>query len=279
MEKRILKGQLTAFVKHLEGEERSEATRKKYLRDVMKFYERVKTNDLSKEKIVAYKADLLNEYAVSSCNSMIAALNAFLRFCGFGNLCVKQFKVQRQAYCSEEKELTKAEYLRLVQTAKRKGNERLELILQTICACGIRVSELPYITVEAVKRGEANVNCKGKNRRIFLVKDLRKKLLNYITKQKIKTGSVFVTRSGKPMSRHNIWREMKSLCEQANVAPSKVFPHNLRHLFARIFYGIEKDVVKLADILGHSNINTTRIYIVSTGIEHRRKLENMRLIV
>ena len=279
MKKRILKEQLATFEKHLEREERSEATRQKYLRDVTKFYERVKTNDLSKEKIVAYKADLLNEYAVSSSNSMIAALNAFLRFCGFADLCVKQFKVQRQAYCSEEKELTKAEYLRLVQTAKRKGNERLELILQTICGCGIRVSELPYITVEAVKRGEANVNCKGKNRRIFLVAELRKKLLRYIAERKLKNGSVFVTRSGKPMSRHNIWREMKSLCEQANVAPSKVFPHNLRHLFARIFYGIEKDVVKLADILGHSNINTTRIYIVSTGLEHRRKLENMRLIV
>lgn len=169
--------------------------------------------------------------------------------------------------------------MRLVNTAKQKGNERLNLILQTICGTGIRVSELQYITVEAVKNGEAVVSLKGKTRTVFLVKELKKKLLRYTAEQNISSGSVFITRTGKPISRTNIWREMKGLCEQADVNPQKVFPHNLRHLFARVFYGIEKDIAKLADILGHSSINTTRIYIISTGNEHRRRMENMRLII
>jgi integrase/recombinase XerD len=169
--------------------------------------------------------------------------------------------------------------VRLVNTAKQKGNERLNLIIQTICGTGIRVSELQFITVEAVQKGEATVSCKNKTRTVFIVRDLQKKLLRYIKKKGINTGSVFVTRHGKPISRCNIWREMKSLCKQAGVSPDKVFPHNLRHLFARTFYGIEKDIAKLADILGHTSINTTRIYIITTGAEHRRKMENMRLII
>jgi len=189
------------------------------------------------------------------------------------------FTLQRQIYCPEEKELTKAEYMRLVHTAKQKGNERLNLLLQTICGTGIRVSELQYITVEAVKCGEAVVSLKGKTRSVFIVRELQKKLLRYAAEQKITTGAIFITRSGKPMSRTNIWREMKNLCVQAGVNPQKVFPHNLRHLFARTFYGIEKDIAKLADILGHSSINTTRIYIITTGNEHRQRMENMRLII
>lgn len=200
-------------------------------------------------------------------------------FLGWTDCRVKSIKLQRQIYCPEEKELTKAEYMRLVNTAKQKGNERLNLILQTICGTGIRVSELQYITVEAVKNGEAVVSLKGKTRTVFLVKELKKKLLRYTAEQNISSGSVFITRTGKPISRTNIWREMKGLCEQADVNPQKVFPHNLRHLFARVFYGIEKDIAKLADILGHSSINTTRIYIISTGNEHRRRMENMRLII
>ena len=194
-------------------------------------------------------------------------------------MCVKQYKIQKSAFCPEEKELTKAEYMRLVQAAKRNSNERLNLIIQTICGTGIRVSELQYITVEAVHKSEAFVNCKGKNRRIFIVAELRKKLLQYIKRQNIKSGAVFVTKNGKPVSRHNIWRDMKALCKDAGVSPSKVFPHNLRHLFARTFYGIEKDIAKLADILGHTSINTTRIYIITTATEHKRKMENMRLII
>ena len=167
----------------------------------------------------------------------------------------------------------------MCQAAKQKKNERLNLIIQTICATGIRVSELQYITVEAVKCGEAIVNCKAKTRSIFIVKELKQKLLRYAAEQEIKSGMIFVTKNDKPVNRTNIWREMKALCKDANVNPQKVFPHNLRHLFARTFYGIEKDIAKLADILGHSSINTTRIYIISTGTEHRKRMENMHLII
>ena len=169
--------------------------------------------------------------------------------------------------------------MRLIHTAKPKGNERLNLLIQTICGTGIRVSTLQYITVETVKYGETVVSLKGKTRSVFIVRELQKKLLRYAEGQKITSGTIFITRSGKPMSRTNIWCEMKNLCAQAGVNPQKVFPHNLRHLFARTFYGIEKDIAKLADILGHSSINTTRIYIITTGAEHKRKMENMRLII
>ena len=236
--------------------------------------------EITKETVIAYKNKLLSEnYAVRSMNSMLASLNSLFSFLGWSDCKVKSIKLQRQIYCPEEKELTKAEYMRLVNTAKQKSNERLSLILQTICGTGIRVSELQYITVEAVKRGEAVVSLKGKTRSVFIVKELRKKLLRYAAEQGIQSGSIFITRTGKPISRTNIWREMKGLCEQAGVNPQKVFPHNLRHLFARVFYGIEKDIAKLADILGHSSINTTRIYIISTGNEHRKRMENMRLIL
>lgn len=225
-----------------------------------------------------YKLQLQENYAVVSANSMIASLNSFLRFIGLESCCVKQFKLQRKIYCSEEKELTREEYFRLIHAAKEKGSGRLGLLIETVCATGIRVSELQYITAEALRRGEATVNCKGKTRTIFIPNRLQKKLLRYIKEQKIMSGAVFVTRTGRPMNRCNIWKEMKTLCERAGVAPGKVFPHNLRHLFARTFYGIEKDIVKLADILGHSSINTTRIYIVTTGEEHRRKIDGMHLI-
>lgn len=267
------------FKAHLGSEEKSGATVEKYMHDVRVFYDFMKGKPLEKAAILEYKSSLSAGYAVTSANSMLAALNTFLRFLNRQHLCVKQFRIQRQAYCPEEKELTKAEYLRLVDAAKKKGNERLNLIIQTICGSGIRVSELQFITVEAVQKGEAFVSCKGKNRRIFIVDDLKKKLLRYIREQSIKSGAVFVTKNGKPVSRHNIWRDMKALCESACVPPSKVFPHNLRHLFARTFYRIEKDIAKLADILGHTSINTTRIYIITTGAEHRRRMESMHLII
>ena len=280
MEKRKLNPDcLKDFETYLKNEERSTATIEKYIRDVRCFVVFVGTKELCKQSVLEYKAMLSSTYAVASANSMLAALNCFFRFCGWHELCVKQFKMQRKVYCSEEKELTRAEYIRLLDAANKRHNERLNLIIQTICSTGIRVSELQYITVEALHNGEAIVNCKGKNRCIFIVKDLKKKLLRYVKEKQINTGAVFVTRGGKPISRNNIWREMKSLCEEAAVPSSKVFPHNLRHLFARTFYGIEKDIAKLADILGHASINTTRIYIVTTGAEHKRKMENMRLIV
>ena len=279
MERQLNDKQIRQFEAHLLCEERSAATVEKYLRDLRVFYAFMDGKKLDKTVVLEYKSNLLNKYAVTSANSMLAAVNAFFRFLGWYELCVKQYKIQKSAFCPEEKELSKAEYMRLVEAAKSKGNERLNLIIQTICGSGIRVSELQYITVEAVKRGEAFVNCKGKNRRIFIVAQLRKKLLQYIKTQNIKSGAVFVTKNGKPVSRHNIWRDMKALCESANVSPSKVFPHNLRHLFARTFYEIEKDIAKLADILGHTSINTTRIYIITTATEHKRKMENMRLII
>ena len=267
------------FKLYLMNEEKSAATVEKYMRDLRFFADFVGDGDITKQNVLKYKSDLGSRYAVSSANSMLAALNTFLRFCGWQDLCVKRFKIQRQLYCPEEKELTRAEYVRLLNAASAARNERLNLVIQTICGTGIRVSELQYITVEALQKGEATVNCKGKNRRVFIVRELRKKLSDYVRRHKIKSGSVFVTRNGKPISRNNIWREMKALCTQAQVPPSKVFPHNLRHLFARTFYGIEKDIAKLADVLGHASINTTRIYIVTTGEEHKRKMENMRLVI
>lgn len=277
--KQITNEKMENFRAHLINEEKSEATVRKYLHDISLFVAIVGDRAISKQTVLDYKAQLGETYAVASANSMIAALNCFLRFCGWHELCVKQFKMQRQVYCPEEKELTRTEYLRLLHAANAKHNERLNLMIQTICGTGIRVSELQYITVEALQRGEATVNCKGKNRRIFIVPDLKKKLLRYAKEKQIRTGTVFVTRGGKPVSRHYVWKEMKALCNLANVSPSKVFPHNLRHLFARTFYRLEKDIAKLADILGHASINTTRIYIVTTGTEHKRKMAHMRLII
>ncbi len=280
MKKRIVStAQIAAFKALLVSEEKSAATTEKYIRDVKAFAEYMQNNEITKESVLAYKKHIQQNYAVRSVNSMIASINGFFSFLCWYDLKVKALKIQRQVFCTEEKELTKPEYLRLCRAADEKRNERLKLILQTICGTGIRVSELRYITVEAAKQGEAVVNCKAKTRVIFIVKELRKKLLRYAAEQNIKTGMIFITKAGKPINRTNIWREMKSLCESANVNPQKVFPHNLRHLFARVFYGIEKDIAKLADILGHSSINTTRIYIISTGTEHRRHMENMHLIL
>lgn len=271
---------ITEFAIYLKSEEKSKNTIEKYIRDVRAFAAHVGSVEITKEIVIDYKNKLLSEsYAARSINSMLAAINSLFSFLGWVDLKVKSIKLQRQIYCPEEKELTKAEYMRLVNTAKLKGNKRLDLLLQTICATGIRVSELQYITVEAAKCGEAIVSLKGKTRSVFIIRQLQKKLLRYATERNISSGAIFITRSGKPMSRTNIWREMKNLCEQAGVNPQKVFPHNLRHLFARTFYSIEKDIAKLSDILGHSSIDTTQIYIITTGDEHRRHMENMRLII
>lgn len=281
MEKRMLtKALLDRFKEHLISEEKSAATVEKYLRDVSAFLSFVSGEEITKEAVIAYKNKLKADgYAVRSVNSMLASVNALFSFLGWQELKVKSVRMQQQLFRPEEKELTRAEYDRLVRAARTKRNERLCLILQTICATGIRVSELRFITVEAAQRGEATVSCKNKTRTVFLVRELRKKLLWYCKQRQISSGQIFVTKTGKPVGRTNIWRDMKSLCEAAGVNPEKVFPHNLRHLFARVFYGIEKDIAKLADILGHSSINTMRIYIISTGTEHRKRMENMRLII
>ncbi len=278
-EKMLSAASIAKFERHLISEEKSVLTIGKYIRDVKAFIKFAGGSGVTKETVIAYKKHLQENYAARSVNSMLASINSLFVFLGWHDLRVKSLKLQQQVFCPEEKELTRAEYTRLCRTAEHKHNERLNLILQTICGTGIRVSELQYITVEAVKQGEAIVNCKAKTRSVFIVKELKQKLLRWAAKQNIKSGMIFVTRTGNPISRTNIWREMKALCAEANVNPGKVFPHNLRHLFARVFYGIEKDIAKLADILGHSSINTTRIYIISTGTEHRRRMENMRLIV
>ena len=271
--------EIEKFRNYLREEEKSENTLEKYIRDVTAF-SAFCDGTITKDTVIAYKQNLIDSgYAVRSINSMLASINSLFSFLGWYELRVKSLKVQQQVFCPEEKEMTKAEYERLCRTAERKQNERLCLILQTICGTGIRVSELQFITVEAVRKGEATVSLKGKTRSIFIVRDLQKKLLRYISEQHIMTGAIFITRTGKPLSRTNIWREMKNLCLEAEVNPEKVFPHNLRHLFARVFYDIEKDIAKLADILGHSSINTTRIYIISTGTEHRQRMERMRLII
>ena len=213
----LTEGLITEFGYYLKSEEKSKNTTEKYLRDVRAFASFANGRDITKELVIEYKSYLLKSYAVRSVNSMLASLNSLFLFLGWSNLRVKAVKLQRQIYCSEEKELTREEYLRLVNAAKNKGNERLNLILQTICGTGIRVSELEFITVEAVKKGEAVVSLKGKTRSVFIVKNLQKKLLRFAAEQGIKSGMIFVTRTGKPMSRTNIWREMKALCKTANV--------------------------------------------------------------
>ena len=279
MKRVITDSMIWNFKHYLYSDEKSENTVQKYLRDVRKFRSFAGCEEMNKVKVLEFKTFLAENYKISSANSIIAALNAFLRFMDWEDCLVKPFKVQKKIFCSEEKELTRAEYTRLVRTAKQKGNERLDLILQTICGTGIRVSELRFITAEAVCRGEAVVSSKNKTRTVFIVRELQKRLLKYMKKHGITSGCIFTTKFGNPVNRCNIWREMKNLCKQARVSPDKVFPHNLRHLFARTFYGMEKDIAKLADLLGHSNIETTRIYIITTGAEHKRKMENMRLII
>lgn len=279
MERRVLTANhIREFSDYLIREEKSAATCEKYLRDAGSFLHFAGKSEVTKELVMAWKQHLVEQgYAVRSINSMLASVNSLLQFLGWHGSRVKNIRLQRQAYCSEAKELTKAEYLRLLEASRK--NEQLNLLLQTICSTGIRVSELRYFTVNAVRRGEITVNCKSKTRTILVPGKLRKMLLDYAGRKRIAAGAIFVGKQGKPLDRSSIWRQMKRLCAAAKVRESKVFPHNLRKLFARTFYGIEKDIAKLADILGHSSINTTRIYIMSTGAEHRRKMEQLRLIL
>ena len=277
--KKITERLLTQCEQQLRQDEKSEITIEKYLRDCRAFMRFAAAAPISKETVIAWKQQLVERgYAPRSVNSMLAAVNSLLGFAGLESCRVKALRIQREIYCPEEKELSRAEYLRLVRAAEARRNLRLSLTLQTICSTGIRISELRYITVEAAGTGEARVSCKGKTRVVFLPRELQLKLRRYAKVMGVEAGPLFLTSGGKPLSRSNVWREMKSLCADAGVLPGKVFPHNLRHLFARVFYKIEKDIVKLADILGHSSINTTRIYIISSGAEHRSRIERMRLI-
>ena len=276
-EQRITERQIQRFRQYLLREEKSAATIEKYLRDLRAFAAYAGQQSVTKEITINYKKQLMKAgYGASSVNSMLASLNSFLTFMGWTDCRVKSLKLQRQVYCAEEKELTKAEYERLLKAASKKP--QLYLVMQTICATGIRVSELKYFTLEAVKRGEVVVSCKAKTRTILLPGKLRKRLLDYARQESIRSGVIFLARNGQPLDRRAIWARMKSLCKAAGVNPGKVFPHNLRKLFARTFYGFKKDIAKLADILGHSSIDTTRIYIMTTGIEHRRIIDHLELV-
>ena len=265
-----------AFREYLIQEEKSELTVEKYTKDARWFLCWLGNRELVKSELLIYKSVLIKQYAVASVNSKLSSVNCFLKFIGRGDCCVKTVKQQRKTFQPEEKELSKEEYSRLLSAAGK--NSRLCLLMQTICSTGIRVSEHRFITVEAAKQGYANVRLKGKSRMVFLSSKLCKVLLKYAKSQKIRSGSIFITASGKPLNRSNIWAEMKKLCRTARVSREKVFPHNLRHLFARTYYTMEKDIVRLADILGHSNINTTRIYTMESGMIHRQQIEKMNLL-
>lgn len=270
---------IETYLQYLREQEKSAGTLEKYKRELYELLSFLSGKNESKEELISWKAQLEQKYRPAGVNGRLVAANGFFSFFGRYDLRMKLLRIQKEIFAKEEKELTKGEYIRLVQAAERKGNMRLSLVIQTICATGIRVSELQYITVESLKKGRAEVNCKGKRRVIFLPMDLLRKLKNYAKEKGISTGVIFCTRTGCPLNRCNIWSDMKKLCRDAQVNPQKVFPHNLRHLFARTFYSLEKYIAKLADLLGHSNIETTRIYIMESGREHQEKLEKMRLVI
>ena len=267
------------YLTYLKEQERSNATLQKYAYDLHSLLGFLKNAPLTKVALIDWKQELIQKYAPASVNTKLAAVNGYLKFMGWYELQLKPLKTQRSLFLEEEKELTKDEYIRLVKAAQMKENERLALVIQTICATGIRVSELKFITVESVQRGKSEISNKGKLRIVFLPEGLRKLLKKYIRSQKKTAGAVFTTRTGKPLDRSNIWRDMKKLCEIAEVSEKKVFPHNLRHLFARTFYSVEKDLSRLADILGHTNLSTTRIYTAESGAVHARQMERLKLIV
>ena len=273
-----MKEKIKNYMRYLAYEEKSPSTIKQYLRDILSFFACLGNEPVTKERVIQYKNKLSEKYRPASVNAKIAALNSFFSYIELPQLRVKQLKIQRNAFSSQKIELRKAEYMRLVETAKHKGDEKLALMLQTICGTGIRVSELQFITAEAVNIGQAAICLKGKNRSVVISGKLRKFLREYMRKNRIAAGPVFVTRNGRPVDRSYIWKMMKALCESAGVQKEKVFPHNLRYLFATCFYSIDKDMARLADILGHSNINTTRIYIASFGYEHRKRIDSLGLV-
>ena len=266
------------FREHLMETEKAGATIEKYIRDVTVFAAWLNGDIPDKHKVLEYKEILIKKYKTTSVNSVLSSLNAFFEYSDWFKLKVKSIKVQRPLFSDSTKELTKGEYEKLLDAARLKDNERLYLLMQTICVLGIRVSELKYVTVQAIDKMLAEIYCKGKTRTVLIPKNLCKLLKKYTVKNKIKNGPVFVTKTGQPLNRSNIWSDMKKLCKIAGVSRDKVFPHNLRHLFARTYYSIEKDIVRLADILGHSSINTTRIYTMETGEVHRLQMQRLGLL-
>ena len=275
----LIPEQITAFERYLRTEERSSGTIEKYLRDVRAFAVWLNGRIVTKETAAGWKEHLLDRhYAPVTINSMLAAINAFFRFVGWEDCRVKFLKIQRRMFREASRELSREEYDRLLSTAHTLGRDRLALLMETICASGIRVSEVRYITVEAARQGQTEIALKGKIRTILLPDKLCRKLLKYARHKKIASGEIFRTESGKSLGRRQIWAEMKQLCKYAGVAPSKVFPHNLRHLFATAFYKVCKDIVRLADVLGHSSIETTRIYLLTTGSEQVKQMDQLGLV-
>lgn len=279
-EKRITETNVTAYTAYLKRIERSNNTIEKYRRDVLAFVRWLNNRSVDCENVVEWKQYLLQKgYAPATINSMLIAVNRFFDFMGWADCKVNTLKLQKRLFREEKRDLTKEEYGRLINTAVVNGKERLALLMETICATGIRVSEVQYITVEAAQQGRTEISLKGKIRTILLPGKLCKKLLKYAKKQKTVSGEIFLTRNGTGLSRKQIWAEMKAICRAAGVACSKVFPHNLRHLFAKTFYRVTHDVAKLADLLGHSSIETTRIYLLSTGSEHEMLINKLKLII
>lgn len=271
---------LSEFEEKMKAGEKSQATMRKYLSDAEQFLEELgEGNEITKNKVISYKQSLPEKYAVSSANSKVAAVNCFLQAVGCQECMVKSFKVQKHAFREKERELTRDEYIRLVETARNSGKQQLCMLIQTLCATGIRISELPFITVEALHTGRAVVSLKGKTRIVLLPAALCRELTGYVREKDIRSGSIFVTRSGKPLDRSNIFHSMKKLCEEAAVDKNKVFPHNLRHLFAVTYYQAEKDVCHLADLLGHSSINTTRLYTIVSCEEQERQINELGLLL
>lgn len=278
--KKIITNELiNNFRIYLYEEERSDNTIEKYMRDIRFFREWLQDRSIDKSIVIEYKKELCERYSIKSVNSMLSSINAFFVFMGWYDLKVKTLKIQRRIFADKSKELSKSDYERLLIAAKNKKNERLYYLMQTIAGTGLRVSEIKYVTCEAVRQGQAVINCKGKIRQIFLPKKLCQMLKKYVKSQNIKSGSVFVTRSGRPLDRYAIWKMLKDLCESAGVSKDKVFPHNFRHLFARTFYSLQKDIVRLADILGHSSVETTRLYTMESGTEHIKQLQKLGLLI
>ncbi len=271
------RNKLEKFTLYLREEEKSSLTTEKYQRDVRRFLAWLGDRALTKKLVLEYKEELIRDFAPASVNSYLSSLNTFFAYIKRYELKVKTLKIQKQLFLKSERELDREEYNRLLDAAKKK-NERLFLILQTLCSTGIRISELPYITLAAVKEEKATISCKGKMRVVFIPSRLCIMLEKYAERNGIVQGSIFVTRRGKPCDRSNIWQEMKKLCQAARVDRKKVFPHNLRHLFARTYYSAKRDIVRLADILGHSSVNTTRIYTMETGDVHRRHIQELGLL-
>lgn len=271
---------IESYRNYLIEDEKSKNTIEKYIRDIEKFYHYFQDDkNVTKMRVIQYKSHLENNYAVSSVNSMLVAVNSFFSYLGWDEMRIKLIRRQRKIYCPEEYELSREEYKRLIEAAEKKGKCRLSMVMKTVCATGIRISELRYVTLEAVKTGRAQITLKGKTRIIFLPGKLCRQLQSYARSNKITGGYIFRTKNGNPLDRSNIWHEMKIICQEAGVSDTKVFPHNLRHLFARTYYAAKKDIVRLADILGHSSVETTRIYTISSGEEQAREIDMLQLVI